>query len=71
MAATRVRLSPEHRNGNGNYLKIKNCGKFVPCTGENDIVALVAAFYVLCNELGIPSKSVHEHLDRHKPANHD
>ena len=71
MAATRLRLSPEHRNGNGNYLRVKHDGKFVPCTKKNELSSLVAAFCVLCNELGISSKEVRAHLDAHKPVSHD
>lgn len=71
MAATRVRLLPEHRNGNGNYLRCKYDGRFVASDGENDVAALVTAFYVLCDEIGIHPKAVRDHLEKHRPPHHD
>jgi hypothetical protein len=69
MAATKVRVLFEFRNGNKNYLGIRpKFGRQVECNGEDDIGAIKAAFLVACQEHGI--KGV-EFAPEHKPASHD
>ena len=71
MAATRVRLLPEHRNGNGNYLGIRYGGQFVSCHGENDLAALEAAYLVMLQEIGFSARQVEEFRSKHKAPSHD
>jgi hypothetical protein len=71
MAATRVRLLPEHRNGNGNYLRAKHGGQWIPSNGENDLAALEAAYMVMLQEIGITAKQLADFRNKHKPASHD
>lgn len=68
MAATRVRLQPEYRNGDWNYLDGKLGGDYVPCKDKHEIGPLVAAFYLMCGELGISAKEVRKHMEAHCPS---
>lgn len=64
MAATRVRLLPEHRNGNGNYLRTKHGGQFVASDGEKDLHAICLGFLVMCDEIGFKPSEVRAELQR-------
>lgn len=71
MAATRVRLLAEHRNGDGNYLRLNHGGKFVPCKGENTLAAFELAYQVFLEEHGITAKQLEEFRAKHNPPSHD
>lgn len=69
MAATRVRVSFEYRNGDGNFLST-HVGEFVAIKHEEDLEALDAAYLVALHRKGIRQKRIREALAARK-ANHD
>jgi len=72
MAATRLRLVAEYRNGDGNYLRKEfDPEKWVPCKGEHDLSAFIAAFLVLVDHTEGRSMELRKLLAEHKPPNHD
>lgn len=71
MAATRVRFLAEHRNGDGNYLRLNHGGKFVPCKGENNIAAFELAYQVFLEEHNISAKQISEFRKRNPWPTHD
>lgn len=72
MSATRVRVSFEFRNGDGNYLQMEpRPGRFVPCNGIRDQGAIEAAFLVALEEHGITQEKIRTYLENHRPPNHD
>lgn len=65
MAATRVRVVFEFRNGDGNYLRPEGQdGPFVATNGLDDQGALDAAYLAACDRLKLKTK-------RKKDAGHD
>lgn len=69
MAATRVRLIAEYRNGDGNYYRDFKSVRFVESTGVGDKGALDAAYLILNQE--IDAKLKRESKRESKAANHD
>jgi hypothetical protein len=69
MAATRVRLVVEYRNGDMNYLA-QYSGEFVKCDGEGDVSALDAAYVTLLQK---EADRLHARTEeaRTLPAHHD
>lgn len=71
MAATRLRLSREYRNGRTDFARFKHVGEFVACNGEKDLGAYHAAFEILLEEEGFTRKEIAEYRAHHKPPSHD
>jgi hypothetical protein len=68
MAATRVRVLFEYRNGDGNYLAIRpRGGKWIPCKDDMDEGALKAAFISAVQDHGCKAP---EFKEQPKPS-HD
>jgi hypothetical protein len=63
MAATRVRVLFEYRNGNTNYLSTDK-GHFVEAKGEFDLSALDAAYLSALQAHGIKQEAIKELVQR-------
>jgi hypothetical protein len=72
MAATRVRVVLEYRNGNGNFIK-QFLGNFVACKHERDREARDAAFLLACQGHDEQLRMISEELSRSakKAPSHD
>lgn len=72
MAATRVRVLFEYRNGDGNFLVISpNGGEFVPIKRGKEQEAHDAAYLLALQEIKIRDEQIREHLSKHLPPSHD
>lgn len=71
MAATRVRVLFEFRNGDGNFLQLEKSGTFTPCKGPNDIEALEQAYIQALTEHGDRLETLKQMLALRKPPGHD
>lgn len=73
MAATRVRVLFEFRNGNNNYLSYEggDADVWSDCKGKDDLGALDAAYLAALQGLGLKRKKIREHLEKHIPPSHD
>jgi hypothetical protein len=71
MAATRVRVLFEFRNGNGNFLSLDMGGEYIPCKGEFDLDSLDAAYLSALQKHGIKQTTLREHLQGLKAPSHD
>lgn len=72
MAATRVRVVIEYRNGDGNFLlKRFHPAGFVPCKGEHDLAAIDAAFLVARDHHMHTEPKLREVLDSVRKPSHD
>ena len=71
MAATRVRVLFEFRNGDGNFLSMYNGGEFVACKGHKDIAALEAGFLLALQEHNIRQEEIQRFIESRRTPNHD
>lgn len=71
MAATRVRVGAEFRNGDGHFIQIEWPAEFEPCSGVNDLEAMERAFVKLLETHFGKREAIAKMLDQRKPPGHD
>jgi Holliday junction resolvasome RuvABC DNA-binding subunit len=65
MAATRVRVLVELRNGDGNFLSLENTdGPFMDAKGKMDLGAYDAAYLSALQRLGVKQEKIKELVQR-------